>query len=302
MVWDVFRELSDLVKAMQAYVLGGLLTAASVYYNYYERTFVTEFRTSAVGFNLNDASLILAIGIPFAWYLATQVEHRSALIRWLNYLYLPAAVVAILLTGGRVSLVGTVPGFIFIFGTLKNVSPRWRMLAFVSVIAITYFAQFLIPQTTVDRLITGTVAEVEDLDLNGRKEIWLRTLDEYLKAPLLGIGVGSGPTAVEAAIHNTLFAVILETGVLGGLILVWLTYKVIQEMSQQPSPLLKSLWANVLWIVLLANMLHSWQFRKQTWLALTFMLVSAHMMRAGVEEDEPAAVPIEPALQHVTGS
>ncbi|HUF37936.1 MAG TPA: O-antigen ligase family protein [Anaerolineales bacterium] len=299
MVWDLLRDIVDLERGMQAWVLGGVVTAVSVFQNYYLRTYVTEFRTSAAGFNLNDASLILAIGIPFAWYLAAKSEGKPAAIRWLNYLYIPAAVIAILLTGGRVSLAATIPGFLFILGTFNSVSSRWRVLALVSVVAIVYLSQSLVPQTTVDRLTVGTVEEVEDLDLNGRKEIWLDALEVYLTAPVFGIGVGSGPTAIQSSIHNTLIAIILETGVVGLIVFAWLVYKLFQELRIQPGSLMKSLWVNTVLIVLMANMLHSWQYRKQTWLVLTFVLISAHLARRTTELRQQTRVQTEPALPAV---
>jgi hypothetical protein len=54
-------------------------------------------RFAATGFNENDLGLILALGIPAAWYLAT-FENKGKTLRMLtivNYAYIPAATLGI---------------------------------------------------------------------------------------------------------------------------------------------------------------------------------------------------------------
>ena len=278
LIWDLYDNDIQLLQGLQAYVFGSYITIASIYQNYLLGFFESHYRTSALGFNLNDASLILAIGIPIAWYLTIYSNPKAYILRWINYLYIPVSVVAILLTGSRTSLFALIPALLFIFGSFKKISFQTKLFIFVLLFSLFFVTQDLIPASTLERLFAGTVTEISTLNFNGRRNIWLNSIEIIQVSPIVGIGAGVGQSEVGASIHNTFISVLLELGVVGLLLLSWILTKIVEVARNQTQHKIRSLWIVILWILLIANLLHVWQYRKQTWLIFAFILVSSKLL------------------------
>lgn len=102
-LYDTFRTLGDLRAAMQAYVLGCWVTVISLLAKYLSGGAEEAVRFTTGTFEVNSLGLVIGLAIPFAWYLAVgQREHaRPSLLTMPNLVYIPVAVVAVLLTGSR---------------------------------------------------------------------------------------------------------------------------------------------------------------------------------------------------------
>jgi len=101
MIWDLFSTHDSIKLGLQAYVLGGLFAAAGTIYNYVSSVEFVYGRYSSAGQHAVDLGLLLALGIPIAWYLSIQEYNNSALrrlLKLLNLLSLPLACIGIALT------------------------------------------------------------------------------------------------------------------------------------------------------------------------------------------------------------
>ena len=115
-LWDLYRTPESLRSGMQAYVFGAFVcVVALLAHAYFYEGGADARRLSAVGFNPNVAAFGLMLGIPLAWYLARlDAESRAGLwLRWSNLIYLPAASLAIVLTGSRAAMGSALVAFGF---------------------------------------------------------------------------------------------------------------------------------------------------------------------------------------------
>lgn len=96
-------------------------------------------------------------------------------------------------------------------------------------------------------------------------------LDMIEEQPLLGIGAGAYPRAMEVMIdtrdlsHNTLLAVLAETGVIGLLLFLGMIVLFLYTASKT-TYLEAALFISLLAVWLLATMFLTWEMRKPTWL------------------------------------
>src|SRR5512144_848007 len=120
-VWDTVASRDQVHSALQAYLLGAWISVATLLYGY--ATLGSEAtihgRATTGEFHPNDVGLIIALGLPLAWYLTTGYGvDKGRLLRGLNVSYIPAAIVAIALTASRVALAAAALGIAYITRSL----------------------------------------------------------------------------------------------------------------------------------------------------------------------------------------
>jgi len=123
-LWDLYKTSPALNAGLQAYVLGAYVAIGGTVVNYLIDGDQGARRFAATGFDANNLGVILALGIPMAWYLAISENNskRAYLSKSLNYAYLPAALLAILLTASRGTLIAILPAFVFVIWSLRRFS------------------------------------------------------------------------------------------------------------------------------------------------------------------------------------
>ncbi|MEE8450608.1 MAG: O-antigen ligase family protein [Thermoguttaceae bacterium] len=289
MLWDLYRTPAALKAAMQAYVLGASISLVSVIVNYDAGLTVVSRRFSATGFNANDIGLILVLGMPLAWYLAVFVNDtgKLRLLRPINFAYLPAALVAILLTGSRGTLIAAAPVVLFILCTLPRLGIAWRAVLVAGAIWGASMLPSVIPEATFQRL--GTIrSSIANEDMGGRIKIWREGMLIHGAHPMLGVGAGAYQTAAvrtHHVAHNVYLSVLVESGIVGFAIFAVVLAVTVYNALRQPK------WAALLWITVLmvwgiGAIVHTWEQRKQTWLFLSLVTISANLI-VPREEDEP---------------
>lgn len=136
-LWDLYTTPGTMRAGLQAYVLGAHVAVGSTVVNYLTGNEESFLRYAATGFNANDLGPILALGIPIAWYLAINENNHSTLakvLRVVNYAYIPAGILGIILSGTRGAMVAAVPAIIYILSTLTRFRLRTRVLIFIVLI------------------------------------------------------------------------------------------------------------------------------------------------------------------------
>lgn len=288
-LWDLLRTTVDVERAMQAYVLGGFVSIGSVAVNYWQSVEVMHQRFAASGFNPNDFSLIVALGMPMAWYLAVLSDraNSSRILRMLNFIFLPAALMGILLAASRGSLIAVSPFAILLAVSLTRLSFWPRVLIGIGVGCLIVALPFIAPADSVNRLLTAGES-ISSGDMNGRVAIWKEGLQALTPHQLLGVGSGAFSSATPPntkSAHNVFISILVEVGPIGLALFIWLL--VLVGLATTRLPRWQAwLWSVVLLIWLLGALVHTWEQRKQTWLVFSFVTVSAAAVRKeGIEQN-----------------
>jgi O-antigen ligase len=298
-IWDLYTTSEAVSAGLQAYVLGAYVVIASTVSNYLTGTETTWLRYSAKGYQADTTGLFLAIGLPVAWHLAASGGNskKSQVLKLVNYAYIPAAIFAISLTATRFALLATLPAFLFGTGTFVRLKPLSRVLIFVILAGALFALPSLIPQSSLQRLAT-TADEISSGDLSGRTAIWREGLAVFAAHPLIGIGSGAYPSAIESgrSAHNSFLQVSTELGMIGfllfGIVLAMTVYHAIHQPKWD-----SRFWLAVILVWALGNLAMSWAYKKPTWLFLNLVVVAANVSVHPVESRRRSQFPVKsPAL------
>lgn len=297
-VVDLFESERQIEIGLQAFVLGAYVSCVSILVNW--RTAPpTEFpehqRIKALGFEVDGIALIVALAIPAAWCLATgpAAARRSRTASAVNLAYVPVAFSALALTGTRGAAVASVPSVVFILWTLRNTRSNVRIVALTMVaVAVASIALF-VPREPVQR-IAGSVSDITGEDtLSGRTDIWQEGITTFIHDPVAGVGLDAHRAAVSAGkeAHNTALSILVETGLVGFVLVVALVAIVVANVRRQPRWNMWY-WSSQLAAVALGSMSLSLEDSKSVWILITLAVASAAATRA--HTDAADARPTEP--------
>jgi len=288
-LWDLCTTPAALRTVLATYIAGAYVAIGSVTANYLAGQEISagpEGRYSGAGMNANELAIILSLGIPVAWYLATTAQPgiRSRILQLLCYAYVPLCLPAILLTGARTSLFVALPGLLFVVFTSNRLKPLPRLLVFLLLGAGATVLISRIPSTTFDRLAT-TGTSIIAADLGGRVKLWLGSLNVISDHPILGVGSGAlhTPFILGSQAHNTFISVLTEVGPIGFLLFLSVLAVAFSEAVRQPDWLSRP-WFTILVTWLIGASTLTWEYTKQTWLFLGLVIISASLLersRAG---------------------
>ena len=112
-MWVGLNTETRCVQAFFAYLIGSWIVVVLTYYNFSTGS-VEEWsgRTTVGNADANQTALLLAMGLPIGWYLATRKRNpgvKNFLFKFVSFSYLPAAVVAMVMTGSRGGVLSALP-------------------------------------------------------------------------------------------------------------------------------------------------------------------------------------------------
>lgn len=206
------------IRLFDAYVAGCWYGVLGTFFNYATgRVFYIEgveeqWDRYSFGVDVNYLALALVMGMIIAWY---RFSSDSAWWKYIFYLlYLPAAFVAIGLTGSRGGLLALLAAVV-IFAICADRRTRVAMLAGAAVLmALTP----VLPSSVTWRLST-TTDELNHGTLSGRRAVWEHGTVLVEEHPLIGLGVGGVVGAFASldfnAAHNTPLEILVEEGLIG---------------------------------------------------------------------------------------
>ena len=294
LLWDLYVNVTDLRGALQSYVLGGYVAIISTVINFFAQTgFRGQARYAATGFDPNNMGVMLAMGIPLAWYLSTQTSWRrpNPVLQILNYAYIPGAVLAILLSASRTSLLGTVPAAAYMLLTFNRMRLGTRIFVLLILVYALFAIQPLVPQTSFERF-AETGDSISSGNLTGRVGIWKQGIEVFTENPIIGVGTGMYRHTIDLKrpSHNVFIGVAAESGIIG------ITLLLVVFLSAAYNALRhKTIWNSMLWLVILfiwflgATTLN-WEYAKITWIMFSLVACSSHAVI------EPRAEPAAPML------
>jgi O-antigen ligase len=274
-IWETTASRGRLASLFQAYVLGGYVAAISTIRNYLTGAAVVDYeRFAAQGFDANDLGMLLALGLPMAWYLASTGS--SGFQRWLNRIYFIIATLGILLTGSRGALITTIVALSVIPLTLSQMRRSVRIAGIVVIILAAVAAVRFVPEESFERLST-TTTEISEGNLTGRIAIWQSGLRAVPKRPLQGFGPGgwyrvAGRVGVRLrSSHNTYLSILVEEGMIG-LVLYLLIFVVLLRRLRRLPVFEGRVGLTLLATLATAILPLGWDTRKALWLVLALLV------------------------------
>lgn len=299
-MWDVFGTRTDIRRALQAYVLGAYVSILGILANFAAGRTTAYDRYGAAGFQVDAIALVMAIGIPAAWFLAAGPPARHSRRIWalVNYAYLPLASLALVLTGTRGAAVASIPTAVFLAWSLARNGPS-RFLAGTLLLVVTVAGIAVIAPPGLLARIASTTGEISQLnDLNGRIEIWRESLGAWREAPILGVGNDAHRAAIPAGkvAHNLFLSVLVETGLVGVVLFANVIRHVLRSVPRHRG------WETWFWgaelaVLGLGSLSLSTEDAKSLWLFLALVVIDSaasgrQLQRAGERRPE---MRVEPA-------
>jgi O-antigen ligase len=272
-VWEVAVSGRRQIGLLTAYTLGAYITAFGTIM-VFRRSGSDASRFAAGGADPNDLAMILALGLPMAWYLG--MTYRRPLLRWVCRAYLPIALLAIALTGSRGGMLAGLTALLIV-PLAMTLSPGRLATAIVMLVVSGALAMAYVPDKIVERLAT-TGVEVEDLSLGGRVKLWKAGIRAFGQHPVTGVGVSGFKTAVDPLLgtttqvaHNSFVSVLVEEGVVGFVLYMMMFVAVFLAVLDLPR--IERRFALVLMATLLVAMMPlTWEDRKPVWIVLAMLL------------------------------
>lgn len=255
------------LRLLQAFVVGEYVLLAFVLTAYFTGEVWGEGRYTAPGVNPNDLASTLALGVPIACYL---LAIRSRWSFWFNALYVPAAVMCILLNASRGGVLTLAAAAIFPLLLLPRL--RWRArIAISAVLALSVLAALNLTETYPWRRVSTIAEQFAARDLNGRFDVWNTAIDLFESHPVVGIGAGTfvrttGSRQTRSiAGHNSFLEVLVENGAIGLVLLLAIIASVVRN-RYRATRIETLLWRIVLAAWAVTNLTCSWENKDVTWL------------------------------------
>jgi len=296
-LWDLYTTRPALLAGLQAYILGGYVAVGSALYNFSTgKAYYTNYQRFSPGeTNPDGFGFIMALGIPVAWYLAGSLPRTGMgrFLRFLNYVYIPAALLGIALSGTRTALLASVVGMAFGLASLTRLRLFTRIAIFVLLASVILVLLPYVQTLKSFQRLGTTGAELTTGDLNNRTNNWREGLASFEEHPLLGVGanmyrsVNSLATNNEGKVsHNSYLSVLVELGLIGFILFSIILVIAFAQAWRQPK-WQSRFWLTVLTVWSLGAFTLTWEARKSTWLFLSFAVVSAAITN---KQEEPVFI------------
>lgn len=310
-IWDLCETETAIETALQAYVLGAYIASFSIVLEFLsapDARFPEHERLRGLGTEVDGIALIVAIAVPAAWYLAASPTHQqgSPGRRFLNFAYVPVGLFAVAITGTRGATLALLPAAIFIFWSLRHARPSHRLAALGTLVAAILVLVVYAPRGPLARIQTATTATQlgsEDSALSGRWGIWVESVRTFLDRPVFGAGLDAHRAAVSGGLnevrtfsiaekeaHNTYISVLVETGIVGFVILATIIVIVIKRIRRL-SGWRAWYWSAQVSVLAIGAMSLSLEDSKSIWIFLSLCVATSAV--AGSRSGAAAPAPID---------
>jgi hypothetical protein len=233
--------------------LSKLLAKSNTWFSYYEEALPT-LRMFSIFPDSHSFALFTIIGLIFFTYLLIKTSDK---IFWIP---IALSFLALLFSGSRgVWLSAALPFLIIIFLLFskkirENVGlPKSHIKMFIGML-IVFALAFPVSSLIMSQSQGGedgtlafkrarTLADLEELSIKSRIEIWQKSFKSILKRPLLGVGIGNYPVVLGedisaakrgASAHNLYLDITSEMGFLGLVVLLLIFFFILKKSIKQP--------------------------------------------------------------------
>jgi O-antigen ligase len=282
LIWQLAPQRSDRLRLMQAYLVGAAIVAIAIIRTHGPAEL---YRLTAFNMNPNDVGLRLAMSIPIGLYLSAIEKKRVRV--WLYGAEMVLASCALFLTASRGSVLALLASGLMVPLTFRKWSFRLKIATVVLVVVGAITAIGVVPRAAWERL-GSTQGEITQGTMNDRKDIWKGGLEVFREHPFLGVGAGTFAQSVQREMgfglvaHNTFLSVLVEQGIIGFGIFLFLLIALIGTAWKMPV-LERSLWLVMLlvWAVGVAGM--TWENSKPTWFLFGMLPIDLAAFKVALE-------------------
>lgn len=233
LVHETCRSVKELASLMQAFVLGCYVLIGTTLFNVLGSSDLA-FRDLG-SFNANGFAMVVALGLPMAWFLQTRDARpnvdriRPLWLRLLNGFYPVAGMIAMLVAASRGGLLVMLTALLVIPLTVQRLA-WWRRALLAAALAVATWTLALVApvvfpdaQASIERL-TGVSEELSGGTLTGRTTIWSQGIEFVERSPILGMGAGTFAELhrVETGRYKSAHNAFLALSVGGGLVALFL--------------------------------------------------------------------------------
>jgi O-antigen ligase len=293
MMWEFAGGAQRQIGMLTAYVAGTSCTCGALLWRYAQGYDFRRFELT--GTHPNDLAFTASLAIPIAWYIAEKVASRPA--RIMLRLYVPLALVAVLLTASRSAQFTTALGLLLLPLSSAGIR-RKQLLIALFLVGSLVAAWLLLPDLTKERA-ASTREELTEGDWNGRKQLWVAGLQVLDDHPLIGVGTGAVRVEIEdlrgerKGVHNTYLSVAVQEGSIG-LALFLLIILAAGKRSLAAHGLERQFAAVLLTTFLIGLIPRQWQHEKVTWIIFGLLLGQAAAWRqlAARRDKRPERCPV----------
>src|SRR6266446_2951414 len=290
LIWQLASRGREQTRLMQAYVLGTFVSGIDTVYLFIIHQESVYQRYAGARLDANDLGLLMALSIPFSYYLLIQ---SKGMIAWVYRLQLALAGTTVLLTASRGAALASVFALAIVPLTHARLTTRQRIAVLLTASLLAYGALAFVPSTSWDRLST-VPNEFAQGTLTGRTVIWKAGWELFRAHPFLGIGANAFRLIVSRVLaepihpddygrppappaHNTFLSVLVEQGVIGFALFCALLGVLALSLRALP-PLQQKLWIVCLgvWVVGVSSL--TWEVRKPTWFFLGLLMAQCGSM------------------------
>jgi O-antigen ligase len=287
LTWEVAKTPQHLRGMLRALVAGCWVLAILTWMNFSSASAVAaeQIRFAAEGQDPNDVARFLDLGFaPAVLLFATET---GWLTRVLAMLYVPAGLLAVLLTASRGGFSAALAALLGSAILLVMWRPRAAGMVFVG-LAVTAGALFLfVPAGSVERLAT-IPEQLGSGDWNDRLNIWNAGWHAFTLAPWRGYGAGTFTTAAGLATGDTAHNTVMAVMVSGGLVATGIFLAILVGVARavwRTSGLLRVALGTTLAVWLITAMVGSVEESRFTWLLFGMMVLAGRL-----EAEQPDAM------------
>jgi hypothetical protein len=290
-VWEIAKTPEQLRGMLRALVAGCWVLAILTWINYSSADsagagqLTDQVRFAAEGQDPNDVARFIDLGFaPAALLFATETGWPA---RALAIGYVPAGLLAVLLTASRGGFSGALAALLGSAILLVMWRPRGASMVFVG-LAVTAGTLFLfVPAGSLDRLAT-IPEQLGSGDWNERLNIWNSGWHAFTLSPWRGYGAGTFTTAAGLAAgdtaHNTVMAVLVSGGLTGTAIFLAILVGVARALLRTTG-LLRVALGTTFAVWLITSMVGSVEENRVTWLLFGMMALAGRL-----EEEQPESM------------
>lgn len=283
-IWDTCEEERRLIQVLQMFVLGSFVPAALIVSDFLTTPAGSAIRFGRGSFDINAIGGMLALATPIAWNLASN--RNSNLPIFLNYLFIPLSVFAVLLTGSRQSIVALLPTILYItFDLFTSYQNRSVKLGVSGAILLTVLGvSMAIPSELLMRITDIPSAVITANSMQERFATWAAGIEALIRQPFLGVGSGAYQSAIipfKSRVHasdTTFLTILVEVGVVG--FIIFISYFLFVFRSVLHHLLSRDLlWPVVLSAWLPIALMNNWENAPVTWILFTLSIKTVYLTK-----------------------
>ncbi|WP_298610695.1 O-antigen ligase [uncultured Thiothrix sp.] len=276
LAFQVVRTEQDLNLAFAAYLLGAIGLTYFLVRGYDPNS--TTVRHEIRGFDANETSLQLSLGLPMALYLLLLA--KSWLLRGLGLVYIPIVLFGIFITGSRTGFITALLGFIGLIPWFWRTKFIWKLVGLGFFVVIALGVTSMVPQKTLDRLFSSGT-ELSQGTLSSRSITWSRAWLEINEAPFFGNGLSSfrrviNKYNIDYTAHNSYIAIMVEQGIVGLLTYLAVIITVLLQAFKIPTEQ-RLLMLSLLFIAIAGQFTLTLNGRMFIWFAYLFIVIKANL-------------------------